>query len=61
MPQADRSVLDTPLTVGGVVYGRGVGSHSISRMLFGLGGDAVGIAGAGGADEFYLFAGKPGC
>ena len=34
LPQADRSVLDTPLTVGGVVYGRGVGTHSISRMLF---------------------------
>ena len=41
LPQADRSVLDTPLTVGGVVYGRGVGTHSISRMLFGLGGDVL--------------------
>ena len=27
LPQADRSVLDTPLTVGGVVYGRGVGTQ----------------------------------
>ena len=58
LPQADRSVLDTPLTVGGVVYGRGVGTHSISRMLFGLGGDAVSIAGAVGADDKNLFAGK---
>lgn len=51
LPQADRSVLDTPLTVGGVVYGRGVGTHSISRMLFGLGGDAVSMTGAVGADD----------
>lgn len=58
LPQADRSVLDTPLTVGGVVYGRGVGTHSISRMLFGLGGDAVSMTGAVGADDKNLFAGK---
>ena len=44
--------------MGGVVYGRGVGTHSISRMLFGLGGDAVSIAGAVGADDKNLFAGK---
>ena len=57
-PRANLSVLDTPLTVCGVVYGRGVGTHSISRLLFELGGDAESVSGAVGADDKNLFAGK---
>lgn len=58
LPRANLSVLDTPLSVCGVVYDRGVGTHSISRMLFELGGDAVSVSGSVGADDKNLFAGK---
>ena len=37
IPQINQSVVWTPLTVNGVVYKRGIGAHSISRMLYDLG------------------------
>lgn len=57
-PQVNRSVLGTPLTVQGVVYERGIGTHSISRMLLDLGGEAVSVSGMVGADDKNLFAQK---
>lgn len=57
-PQVNQSVVWTPLTVNGVVYERGIGAHSISRMLFDLGGKAVSISGLAGADDNNLYAGK---
>ncbi|WP_288529355.1 NPCBM/NEW2 domain-containing protein [uncultured Bacteroides sp.] len=58
MVEINRSVVHTPLTVNGVVYERGLGSHSISRLLYDLGGKAVSISGLAGADDKNLFAGK---
>lgn len=57
-PQVNQSVVWTPLTVNGVVYERGIGAHSIGRMLFDLGGKAVSISGLAGADDNNLYAGK---
>ena len=34
MLEVNRSVVHTPLTVNGVVYERGLGAHSISRLLY---------------------------
>ena len=56
--QINQSVVWTPLTVNGVVYERGIGAHSISRMLFDLGGKALLISGLAGADDNNLYAGK---
>ena len=36
MLEVNRSVVHTPLTVNGVVYERGLGAHSISRLLYDL-------------------------
>lgn len=58
MVEINRSVVHTPLTVNGVVYERGIGAHSISRLLYKVGGDAVSISGLAGADDQNLFAGK---
>ena len=55
MVQVNRSVVHTPLTVNGVVYERGLGAHSISRMLYEIGGDALRISGLVGADDHNLF------
>lgn len=57
-PQMNQSVVLTPLTVNGVVYKRGIGAHSISRMLFELKGKAVSISGLAGADDNNIYAGK---
>lgn len=54
----NKSVRYTPLTVNGQEYSRGLGVHSISRLLYKLDGDAVSISGMAGADDFNLFAGK---
>lgn len=40
MLEVNRSVVHTPLTVNGVVYERGLGAHSISRLLYDLDGKA---------------------
>lgn len=60
MPQKNQAVVWTPspLTVNGVTYERGVGVHSISRMLFELEGDALTVSGLVGADDNNPFAGK---
>ena len=58
MLEVNRSVVHTPLTVNGVVYERGLGAHSISRLLYDLDGKAVSISGLAGADDKNLFAGK---
>lgn len=55
-PQVNRSVVGTPLTVGGVRYDHGIGAHAISRMLFDLGGKAVKVEGLAGPDDTNLFA-----
>lgn len=57
-PQINKSVVWTPLTVNGVVYERGIGAHSIGRMLFDLDGKALFISGLAGADDNNLYAGK---
>lgn len=57
-PQINKSVIWTPLTVNGVVYERGIGAHSIGRMLFDLDGKALSISGLAGADDNNLYAGK---
>lgn len=57
-PMVNQSVVWTPLTVNGVVYERGIGAHSISRMLFDLGGKAISVSGLAGADDNNLYAGK---
>ncbi|MEG2947586.1 MAG: NPCBM/NEW2 domain-containing protein [Bacteroidales bacterium] len=56
--QANQSVLGTPLSVEGVVYERGVGAHSISRMLFDLNGQAVSVSGLVGADDNNMYASR---
>lgn len=48
MLEVNRSVVHTPLTVNGVVYERGLGAHSISRLLYDLDGKAVSISGLAG-------------
>ncbi len=58
MVQANRSVVHTPLTVNGIVYERGLGAHSISRMLYEIGGDALRISGLVGADDYNRFSCK---
>lgn len=56
--EINRSVVHTPLTVNGVEYKRGIGAHSISRLLYQLDGKAVSISGLAGADDNNRFAGK---
>lgn len=60
MPQQNQAVVWTPspLTVNGTVYERGVGVHSISRMLFSLDKKALYVTGMVGADDNNPFAGK---
>ena len=41
MLEVNRSVVHTPLTVNGVVYERGLGAHSISRLLYDLDADGL--------------------
>lgn len=56
--EINRSVVLTPLTVNGIVYERGLGAHSISRILYDLKSEAVSISGLAGADDNNRFAGK---
>lgn len=56
LPRANKAVTMTPLTVKGVVYERGMGTHAISRMLFETGGNACSISGLAGADDNSPFA-----
>mgnify|MGYP002609745648 CR=1 FL=1 len=55
LPEINRSVVGTPLSVGGVRFSRGIGGHAISRMLFSLGGKAQRITGMAGPDDTNLF------
>jgi alpha-galactosidase len=57
-PQMNKSILGTPLTVNGIKYSRGVGVHSISRMLLDLEGKAIDVSGLAGADDNNEFGGK---
>ena len=52
--EVNRSVVHSPLTVNGVVYERGLGAHSISRLFYELDGKAVSISGLAGADDKNL-------
>jgi len=51
VPQINKSVLGTELSVCGKKYNRGLGTHSISRFLLNLGGKAKTISGFVGADD----------
>lgn len=55
MPEINRSVIGAPLSIGGKRYGRGIGGHAISRMLFDLGGGALRVQGVAGPDDTNLF------
>lgn len=55
-PEINRSVVGTPLSIGGQRFERGIGGHAISRMLFDLGGKARKIEGWAGPDDANLFA-----
>lgn len=56
--QVNRSVLGTGLSVAGVSYQHGVGTHSISRLLVSLGGKARSFSGWVGADDANDFSGN---
>ena len=56
--QANQSVVLSPLSVNGIVYERGLGVHSISRLLYELDGKAISISGLAGADDNNRFAGN---
>jgi alpha-galactosidase len=57
-PQVNQSILGTPLTVNGIVYKHGLGTHSISRILLDLNKMAKSISGFAGADDNNMYAGK---
>ncbi len=50
-PVVNKSVLGAPLQVAGVKYSRGIGTHSISRLMLKLDGKATLISGYVGADD----------
>lgn len=54
--EINRSVVGTPLSIGGRKFERGIGGHAISRMLFDLGGKAQRVQGLAGPDDNNLFA-----
>ncbi len=56
LPGINRAVNRSPLSVGGVTYERGIGSHAISRMLFDTGGKALRLRGSAGPDDNNMFA-----
>ncbi|WP_300852120.1 NPCBM/NEW2 domain-containing protein, partial [uncultured Bacteroides sp.] len=58
IPQINQSVVWTPLKVNGVTYEHGIGAHSISRMLYDLGGKAIAVSGLVGADDNNMYACK---
>jgi len=49
--RVDRSVSDTPLSVGGRVFTRGIGVHAPSRLTYDLGGEWRWLRGAVGLDD----------
>lgn len=54
LPQKNKSVARTTLSIGGTEYERGIGSHAISRMLFDV-SDATRIEGLAGPDDNNMF------
>ena len=56
LPRINKAVTMTPLTVKGIVYERGIGTHAISRMLFDIGKKAKTLSGLAGADDNTPFA-----
>lgn len=56
--QVNKSVLGTSLQVAGIKYQRGIGTHSVSRFLVCLGGNAKMFSGLVGADDTNDFAGN---
>lgn len=57
-PQVNKSVVGTSLKVGGVEFKRGIGTHSISRLLVNLDGKAISFSGFVGADDNNDFSGN---
>ncbi|WP_025865150.1 NPCBM/NEW2 domain-containing protein [Prolixibacter bellariivorans] len=57
-PMVNRSILGTQLSVAGIKYKRGIGTHSISRFIVRLDGKAKFLSGQVGADDRNDFAGK---
>ncbi|HEY6329962.1 MAG TPA: NPCBM/NEW2 domain-containing protein, partial [Blastocatellia bacterium] len=58
VPRAGRSVGNKPLTMKGVVYPHGVGTHAVSDMLVNLKGAATKFAALAGVDEETLVLGS---
>lgn len=50
-PQANRSVVEKPLTLGGRVFERGVGTHAASEMIIDLKGHAKAFLATAGVDD----------
>jgi len=50
-PAVNKSIMGTPLSVAGVGYSRGIGTHSISRYMLRVDGKARSISGFAGADD----------
>src|SRR5438034_1041594 len=57
-PHAGRSVEGNPLTLGGVVYPHGIGTHSRGRMEIDLKGAAVHFAAMVGVDDERKYTGS---
>ncbi len=53
--QKNRAIRGEPLSVAGVSYNRGVGTHSVSRFLVNLDGKARSFSGLVGADDHNEF------
>ncbi len=56
--QINKSVLGSALTVAGVKYEKGIGTHSISRFLVNLEGKGISFSGWAGADDNNDFTGN---
>jgi len=56
--QINKSVLGTPLEVNGIQYKKGIGTHSISRILLNLNEKAISSSGLAGADDRNNFSGN---
>lgn len=50
-PNVNKSVVGSPLSVGGVKFSRGIGTHSVSRFMLKVDGKASFISGYVGADD----------
>ncbi len=53
-PRAGKSIRDLPITLGGVVYPRGIGTRSISEFVIDLKGAAVRFEAIAGLDDAVL-------